>query len=291
MVVFDRVIIIGNGSIAVNILKSLSFLNKRLEAISYKEHNLSFLRILSAKYNIKFNSFVESNLLDYYLNKINNQTLIISANNNYIFKSNLINKKYIKIVNFHNALLPKHKGVNAPIWTIYNQDKISGITWHIVSDKLDSGDIIIQQKIAIKNNITSMQLFKELMDLGFKSFLAIQDDLLKWNVKSHKMQFTKSKMHKFSELPNNGFLNITWGREKMSAFLRSMDAFNIIPKPKIKIQNKNFIINRYFLDSTKYFPFCLYINNITLELNGGGYKPNLAFYLSNLSYFSTKVCA
>ena len=50
-------------------------------------------------------------------------------------------------INFHDALLPKYAGVHATSWAIFNQEKTHGITWHVMSEIVDSGDILKQVSI------------------------------------------------------------------------------------------------------------------------------------------------
>lgn len=71
--------------------------------------------------------------------------LVVSFNSFYIFKEPAISQN--TIINYHNALLPKHRGVNAHIWAIYDGNEYSGITWHLVDEGIDTGKIIIQDKI------------------------------------------------------------------------------------------------------------------------------------------------
>ena len=55
-----------------------------------------------------------------------------------------------KIVNIHPSLLPKYKGLNTHQKALKNNDKYSGCTVHYVTDKIDSGKIILQKKLKSK---------------------------------------------------------------------------------------------------------------------------------------------
>ena len=63
-----------------------------------------------------------------------------------------------KIINIHPSLLPKYKGLNTHHRALINRDKFAGCTVHYVSEKLDSGQIIMQKKIkvAVKDNSSSL---------------------------------------------------------------------------------------------------------------------------------------
>ncbi len=69
----------------------------------------------------------------------------------------------IATFNVHTSLLPRYRGA-APInHCIINGDKESGLTSFILKPSVDTGDIILQQKIQIKENITFGELYNELM--------------------------------------------------------------------------------------------------------------------------------
>lgn len=286
--VFEKIIIIGNGTIALEITKNLSIYHPI--SISYQPHRLSILEIFCKNNHISYYSFNESHQITDFLQTFNEKTLIISANNHYIFPKKIIDKPKMKIINFHNALLPLYRGVNAPIWSIYNQDKISGITWHMVNVKLDSGSIISQSKFNLTPNIRSIELIKILMELGFDSFLSFKDDLLKDNLKLKKMPSSSAPLNKAKDLPNEGILDISWNEDKMSAFLRSMDAGGIIPKPKILINQNEYIVESYELGTSSYKKDFLVLakNNISMLLKpmGGGdrERPLTTYNLQNTSF-------
>ena len=63
-----------------------------------------------------------------------------------ILSKNFIKKFKGKIINIHPSLLPKYKGLNTHERAIKNKDKFAGCTVHYVTEKLDSGKIILQKK-------------------------------------------------------------------------------------------------------------------------------------------------
>ena len=75
-----------------------------------------------------------------------------------ILSKNFIKKFGGKIINIHPSLLPKYKGLNTHYKAIANKDKFAGCTVHYVTEKLDSGKIIMQKKIKIaaRDNVISL---------------------------------------------------------------------------------------------------------------------------------------
>lgn len=74
--------------------------------------------------------------------------------------------------NLHASLLPQYRGA-APInWAIINGDKITGVTTFFIEEKIDTGEIILQEEIFIESNDTAGTLHNRLMNLGSKVTLA-----------------------------------------------------------------------------------------------------------------------
>ena len=67
------------------------------------------------------------------------------------------------IVNIHPSLLPKYKGLNTHERVLKNREKYSGCTVHFVNSKLDSGKIILQDKVRINKNETPKTLSKKIL--------------------------------------------------------------------------------------------------------------------------------
>jgi len=74
----------------------------------------------------------------------------------------IINKYRGKIVNIHFSLLPKYRGASPAQFAILNGDETTGVTFQLVENKLDSGDILKQYEYKIPNNITSGLLYEKL---------------------------------------------------------------------------------------------------------------------------------
>ena len=72
------------------------------------------------------------------------------------FKKEILN--LTTCVNFHPALLPRNRGANPYFWTIYLNQKVTGLTIHFMNEKFDRGDIILQEAITIDENETGATL-------------------------------------------------------------------------------------------------------------------------------------
>jgi methionyl-tRNA formyltransferase len=68
--------------------------------------------------------------------------------------------------NLHASLLPQYRGA-APInWAIINGEKETGVTTFFLRHEIDTGSIIMQEKVYIKDNDTAGTLYERLKNIG-----------------------------------------------------------------------------------------------------------------------------
>ncbi|MDO9039139.1 MAG: methionyl-tRNA formyltransferase, partial [Lutibacter sp.] len=68
--------------------------------------------------------------------------------------------------NLHASLLPNYRGA-APInWAIINGETKTGVSTFFIDEKIDTGNIILQEEVAIGDNETLGELHDKLMDIG-----------------------------------------------------------------------------------------------------------------------------
>jgi len=73
--------------------------------------------------------------------------------------------------NLHASLLPQYRGA-APInWAIINGERETGVTTFFLEHQIDTGKIILQEKVEIKDNENARNLHDKLMEMGAKLVL------------------------------------------------------------------------------------------------------------------------
>lgn len=81
--------------------------------------------------------------------------------------------------NLHASLLPSYRGA-APInWAIINQEKESGVTTFLIDEKIDTGNLLLQEKIQLEKGETAGSLHDKLAPLGGQVIIATLDALEK----------------------------------------------------------------------------------------------------------------
>ncbi len=248
---YKNIIVIGNGSLLVSCLQVIQSFNPgNISCIETEKQAFSNLESLCKSNNIAYYSSMRKTELETFFCSVDKPTLTFSIHNSFLFSKKILENKSLRIINFHNSLLPNHPGRNAPSWAIYEMEKKTGITWHEVVPEVDKGDIIIQKTIPINDSITAFDLTRICVNIGLQTFKEISPSLLDNDYKTTPQNSSKTfKMHYSHETPNDGILNMAWSTEKISAFLRSLDygVLNVFEKPKVCFQNKWYSVNKYYL--------------------------------------------
>ena len=256
---FTRVIVIGYGVIAGKVLRYVDEKSVAYRySVKYIEHEPHVFNE-AAKYAEANNvdcQIIEDkkSLSDYFMSLIDEKILIISASNNYIFPNQVIEKRNVVIINFHNALLPQFPGRNAPSWAIFEQQKITGITWHYVTSKIDEGDIIVQKEYKLPWNIKAYELVAALMHLAFDAFQECFESVLQENAQTICQSVKLDhRMYKSTEIPGNGHFELTDPPEDIYRLLRALDygKNKIFPLPQTEYRGKTIQIRRYKIVSNR----------------------------------------
>lgn len=91
--------------------------------------------------------------------------VIISSQGN-IFDSELLNIPKFGCINRHCSFLPNYKGLFPIFWALLNQEKHVGASVHYMTENLDSGGIIYQEKIPVEPKDTMVSLYKKCFTLS-----------------------------------------------------------------------------------------------------------------------------
>lgn len=101
--------------------------------------------------------------------------VIVVAAFGQFLKSNLLSLPPKGCVNIHPSLLPKYRGA-APIqWAIANGDSETGVTIMYMNQRMDAGDVILQERVGIGEEDTAVTLEPVLAQRGADLLLKALD--------------------------------------------------------------------------------------------------------------------
>lgn len=116
-----------------------------------------------------------------------------------ILKSELVTQYKNKIINFHPAILPAFKGLNAIDQALNSSVQLLGNTAHFIDEKIDNGPIILQSVISRSN-------YKD-----YYSVLDLQIPMLEkiWNwLENNLIEVENNKVIIKAQINNQSFFSI-----------------------------------------------------------------------------------
>jgi len=124
--------------------------------------------------------------------------LLISILGNQIFKEPIIDLAPKGCLNLHTALLPKYRGLMPTFWVMKNDEEYTGVSVFFVDEGIDSGPIVVQEKVKIGNK-TQEELIKYTKKIGMESIAKAVDLIEKDQVKLIENNDTEKTYYSFPE--------------------------------------------------------------------------------------------
>lgn len=145
---------------------------------------------------------------------------IVSAYGLRIMPPEVLNLAKELAFNLHSAYLPDYKGRWIPTWVILNGEEEHGITFHVMAEEIDSGDILYQKKIPISIDETAFSLYNKLLCEFVKEFDGFFNKLLNGELTRTPMPAGGRYFGK--TIPYNGIIDPTWDLAFVEKFIRGM---------------------------------------------------------------------
>jgi len=129
--------------------------------------------------------------------------------------------------NLHASLLPQYRGA-APInWAIINQENKTGVTTFFIDEKIDTGEIIFKEEVAIAKRETVGTLHDTLMNVGSELVLKTVNGIAEGTIITQEQPKTET----FKEAPKLTSENtkIDWSQaiEKIDALVRGLSPYPV----------------------------------------------------------------
>lgn len=281
---FEKIIIIGYGRVTAQVLEHVCDWKDRygysVEYIEHEPHPFSTLKKVCQARKVPFFAIPKKEELAKWFAAVEEEVLVLSASNNFLFPASVVEKANVTIVNFHNALLPRFPGRNAPSWVIYEGESETGITWHYVTREVDEGSIILQKSCEIGSEVKAYELADHLMALGYDGFCECFQGILEENVEARPQKVMPGRrLYRSKEVPGGGHFDTGDAPEQIYRLLRALDYGKsaIFPQATATHEGREIRILRYRK-----------LEREGLQEDGGGkgflYLPLDATYVLRLKY-------
>ena len=152
-------------------------------------------------------------------------------------------------INVHGSLLPKYRGA-APIqWAIINGEKTTGITTMYMDIGMDTGDMILKEKVEIGEDETTGELWERLSKIGGTLLVKTINLIEKGKAPREK----QGEDYTVAPMLSKEMAQIDWNKKTskdIKNLVRGLDpiigAYTFINNKKIKIWKVNIISNEEF---------------------------------------------
>jgi len=92
--------------------------------------------------------------------------IIISFSAPQVIKEELLSLPKHGCINLHGSFLPYYRGLLPSFWVLHDEAEYAGATVHYMSEKIDDGSIINQQKIPIEGCKTMFEVMEKTKGVG-----------------------------------------------------------------------------------------------------------------------------
>ena len=200
-----RIVFLGTPDFSVSCLDAL--INSKHEVLAVvtqpdkarnRNMQVSFSPVKeeALKHNIKVLQYDKIRLQGVQDLKDLNPDIMVTCAYGQIISQEILDIPKYGVINVHASLLPKYRG-SAPIqWAILNGEKETGITIMQTALGVDSGDIILQEKVQIKPHETAGELFDDLAKIAPSVLLKAMD-----LIEEGKATFTKQIEEESTHFP------------------------------------------------------------------------------------------
>lgn len=126
-------------------------------------------------------------------------------------------------INIHGSLLPKYRGA-APInWALINGDTETGLTSFVLNDTVDTGDVILQEKVVIEPRDNFDSLYARMSDrcgsFMLRSIDLLADDNFQPTVQDNNLSSPAPKI-----TPENAMIDFGFPARNVVNFVRGLSS-------------------------------------------------------------------
>ncbi|MFA7256811.1 MAG: amino acid adenylation domain-containing protein, partial [Kiritimatiellales bacterium] len=171
---------------------------------------------------------------------------LFSIVNSYILKPDVLALPRRCAINYHDAPLPRYAGVYSTAWAIINRERFHGVSWHLMADEVDAGDLLKQRTVEIFENDTSFTLNARCYDAAINALSELALELVEGRESRTQQDLKQRTYYPLHKRPANGGL-IDWScpQAEIDALRRALDFGNQpndLGLPKVLLGGELYVI-------------------------------------------------
>ena len=157
---------------------------------------------------------------------------LFSIGNLLVLPSGVLRLARRAAINFHDGPLPRHAGLFAPVWALIARERSHGITWHVMTDAIDAGNVLKQRLFEVSEGETALTLNTKCYEVGLDTFEELVLELERGETVGTSQVPDPSQFHCQSDRPPAA-CSIDWRRsaDDIAALVRALDFGDKYPNP------------------------------------------------------------
>ncbi|MBF9029166.1 LLM class flavin-dependent oxidoreductase [Rhodobacterales bacterium HKCCE3408] len=172
---------------------------------------------------------------------------LLSIANLVVLPADLIGRARIMAINFHDGELPARSGLNAPAWAILEGADRHGVTWHQMTDAVDSGGALARRDFAIRPGDTAFSLNARCFEAGLDSFRDILPALMAGAPRTDPLEGDRRWYYRADRPGTLGLLDPRLSADELDRLVRGLDFggyLNPLALPKLWTGDRLMAIGR-----------------------------------------------
>ncbi|MCX5772402.1 MAG: methionyl-tRNA formyltransferase [Candidatus Hydrogenedentes bacterium] len=195
-----RIAIAGNGSLAFNMMKAL--LESQHQVVALVQNGRAVHGWKRAMVRLATSTFAFESTLNglayrkgmptIWINKMNDAELeplrrlepdiLLVGGFGIILKKPVLDLPRVACVNAHTSLLPRHRGPNPFSAVILQKETETGLTFHLIDEGIDTGDILAQFPFPVEDADTAFSIYRRGCDVAGEHVVEVMDKIQKKGV-------------------------------------------------------------------------------------------------------------
>lgn len=239
-----KVVFLGNHTVGVRVIDVLNRYGCLYGVVAHPDDSEDGIRYLSVyEYSKKLNipvvrTLPKTSIFKDFINQINPELLFV-ADYRYLLSEEIFSKTKFGAVNLHPSLLPKYRGRASLNWAMINGEREVGLTAHFIDNGVDTGDIIKQVPLTIKENDYIGDVLNNIYPLYTKITEEVIESFISRSITRQKQGKYTSSIYP-ARKPSDGVIDCTKDVVNILNFIKALS--KPYPGAFLNYNGKKFII-------------------------------------------------
>lgn len=181
--------------------------------------------------------------------------ILFSITNMSVLEADVLALPRRAAINFHDGPLPEYAGLNTPIQALLNGEQHHAITWHLMTEQVDGGDILVERAFAIDPDETAFSINTKCFGAAIESFAEVLHRIGEERIEGSPQAARSGRYYRKRDRPDCA-TTIRWNSpaQAISLFVRALDFgghYNPLGLPKALIAGTLTLVRAVRIETTR----------------------------------------